>query len=113
MALFLPPLILALTAAAPAETAPCSLTVRFGSYAMGIDRGAAAAVERILAADPDVKSVSRRSSGFEGEYGLCVRTGSDEAAERLLGAITAALPDRPRGPILVKAGGRSFSAPRR
>ena len=82
-------------------SAECPLTVRFGSYAMGIDRGALQAVEARLADDPAVLAVDRRHWGREGELDLCVRTRSDSDAERLQRAIAAGFPADPRGPLSV------------
>ena len=84
-----------------AGSAQCPLTVRFASYAMGIDRGALQAVEARLADDPAVQGVERRQWGREGELDLCVRTRTDADAERLQRAIAAAFPADPRGPLSV------------
>ena len=99
-------------AAAPRD-ARCSLTVSFGSYAMGIDRPAAAEVERIVGADPAVISVTREGAGREGEYALCVETRSGTGAQRLFERVRAALPADPRGPITLRSGKKSYAVPRR
>ncbi|HEX8642026.1 MAG TPA: hypothetical protein VF704_12850 [Allosphingosinicella sp.] len=78
---------------------PCSLTIAFGSYAMGIDRPTFEAVEALLAADPAVTGIERSRRGREGEVELCVTTAADADAERLLRRIEASLPADPRGPI--------------
>jgi len=91
----------------------CGLIVRFGSYAMGIDRMAAEQVERILAAGPGVKEISRSSTGREGEYGLCVKATSQQAAASLFARIKSSLPANPRGPITVKAGSLRYAVPRK
>lgn len=91
---------------------PCSLTVRFGSYAMGIDRGAAQSVEQLLRADRAVEAVERAPWGKEGEFDLCVRIARMGEAERLFNRIRPLLPAKPRGPITVTLlDGRSYSAP--
>jgi hypothetical protein len=109
--------ILALTfagcAGATQPTGGCSLEVRFGSYAMGIDQRAAAAVHRIIAADEGVVSIERNGAGREGEYGLCVHTRSAAATSRLLGQIRSVLPSRPHGPITVIADSRRWTVPQR
>jgi hypothetical protein len=103
------------SAAVPAdlEAAACSVTIRFGSYAMGIDTASAAAVDNQLADNEDVTSVARSGAGREGEYALCVSTRDTAAAARLVDRITALLPLKPRGPITVEGAGRRFEAPAR
>ena len=102
------------TGDSPAEqAADCSVTVRFGSYATGIDSAAAAAVDRLLAESPEVTNVSRSAAGREGEYGLCITTRDAAAASRLLHRIAALLPARPRGPISVEGAARRIEAPAR
>lgn len=95
------------------RTARCGVTVSFGSYAMGIDRPAAAEVDRIVAGDAGVTSVTREGAGREGEYALCIETRSPEAAQRLFERIRAVLPADPRGPIRVRSGEKSVALPRR
>ena len=100
------------SAAAPAEpAAACSLTVRFGSYAMGVDGGAAAAIDKLLAASADVKDVSRSAAGREGEYTLCVTARDAAGAARLFDALAALLPARPRGPISIEGPGKRVDVP--
>ena len=112
------PLILAAaacqSAAAPTEpAAACSVTARFGSYAMGIDTATAAAVDTLLAESRDVEEVSRSASGREGEYALCISTRDAAAAARLFDRISALLPPRPRGPVSVETANRRVDAPAR
>lgn len=96
------------------EPADCALSVRFGSYAMGIDRGAARSVEALVADDPVVRAVTRHPWGREGEYTLCVETASDEGARALLGRIRPLLPAAPRGPVtIILRDGTRFDAPPR
>jgi hypothetical protein len=112
------PLILAAaacqSAGAPAEpAAPCSVTVRFGSYAMGIDTATAAAVDTLLGDSRDVTVVSRSAEGREGEYVLCVSTRDAEVARRLFERLAALMPARPRGPIMIEGANKRVDAPRR
>lgn len=98
----------------PDAASSCALTVRFGSYAMGIDGGAAQAIERLLRADRAVARVERKPWGREGEFDLCAMVANPRATERLFNRVRALLPAKPRGPITVStADGRSFSAPTR
>lgn len=99
--------------AAASDAARCDILVSFGSYAMGIDRPAADAVDRILASDEAVKSVTREAAGREGEYALCVGTRSAAAAARLFDRLRAALPAAPRGPIVLRSGEKMHAVPRR
>ena len=111
-----------MTATAEAESqkqggvsgAACPLTIRFGSYAMGIDGGAAQSVEKLLRADKAVQAVERRPWGREGEFDLCARIARPSEAKRLFERIRPLLPAKPRGPITVTlADGRSYAAPQR
>jgi hypothetical protein len=98
---------------APPPAPKCDLTISFGSYAMGIDQGALAAVRRILA-DRAVRSVLDTQRGPEGEIHLCTRTRRPADAARLFNRIRAVLPAAPRGPIAVRtASGLRFDAPPR
>jgi hypothetical protein len=110
------PLVLAAAACqsapVPAQAA-CSVTVSFGSYAMGIDAGAAAAIDKLLASSKDVKTVTRTGGGREGEYALCVQTRNKADAARVVEQIRAILPAKPRGPIRVEGAGKRIDAPTR
>ena len=98
--------------AAAAEPGACALTVRFGSYAMGIDAGAAKRVGALLRADRAVNSVAVRSWGREGEYDLCAQVERAPEAARLFEQIRPLLPAKPRGPITVLlADGRRYQVP--
>ena len=98
--------------AATAKPAPkCDLMVSFGSYAMGIDAPALAAVRRILA-DRGVRSIEEMHGGPEGETYLCARTRRPADARRLFDRMRIVLPTSPRGPIAVRtASGLRFDAP--
>ncbi len=105
------PAATASTAGSDPAAQACGLTVRFGSYAMGIDTAAAARVEDLLRRDRAVRSVERRPWGREGEVDLCVQVAPAQAA-RLFDQIRPLLPAKPRGPITVSlADGRRYQAP--
>lgn len=90
----------------------CTLSIAFGSYAMGIDRPTLEAVEALLASDPAVASVERRGRGREGETELCAEIRSNADAERLFHRVAALLPADPRGPVSVSTRtGLTASAP--
>lgn len=92
----------------PAE---CPLRVDFGSYAMGIDGGAAEAVRALLDGDPGVAEATTYPWGREGEYTLCVTTRGEGDAERLFHAISRLFPADPRGPLSVSTrSGLRFAA---
>jgi hypothetical protein len=98
----------------PADAqAACDVTVSFGSYAMGIDAGAAAAIGDMLAADPLVRSVRRTGGGREGEYALCISARDQAAASALVERIRPLLPAKPRGPITVQGPNGRIEAPAR
>jgi hypothetical protein len=110
------PILLAAAAcqSAPADIeAECGVTVNFGSYAMGIDSGAAAAIDKLLADASEVKAVTRSGGGREGEYSLCIQTPNKAAAARLVDRIRPLLPAKPRGPISVEGPNGSIDAPAR
>jgi len=93
--------------------ADCALRVEFGSYAMGIDRSASAAVAQLLVDDPGVASAQTFPWGREGEKTICVEVRSAADAERLFEAISRTFPAEPRGPLSVTTrSGRRFSAGR-
>jgi hypothetical protein len=98
--------------AGTADPLSCALTVRFGSYAMGIDAGTAERVEQLLRADRSVGSVERRPWGKEGEVDLCAQVQRAGDAARLFERIRPLLPPKPRGPIIVSlADGRQYQVP--
>lgn len=117
------PLALLAACAAPAsgqqavraggEPADCALTVRFGSYAMGIDHEAASTVEALLAAEAGV-TTTRHPWGREGEFTLCARTPSKATSRALFERIRPLLPKEPRGPIEIQVrGGARHRVPER
>jgi hypothetical protein len=106
-------LIPLLSAAAAASAAPapadCQLSVRFGSYAMGIDRPAAARIEGFLQKHGAVAGIQRHPWGREGEYTLCVSLKQGANAAALFAELKPLVPPKGRGPINVKlSDGRSF-----
>lgn len=92
------------------DWADCPLTIQFGSFAVGPDRKAAAAIDRLLRSDESA-SVTRSPYGREGEYSLCVRTSSKDHAVRLFEAVREILRAGVRAPVSVKGPFESFSAP--
>lgn len=125
LALILLPLLGACTAtqAPPPAPAPqsarpetpnrdCPLMIVFGSYAMGIDRGAYEAVDSLVSTDGAVTGLDRFRWGREGEVTLCVRTRSSGDTARLFETVKKLFPAKPRGPLTVATlEGRNFSAP--
>jgi hypothetical protein len=101
--------------AAPGAPEPkaCPLSVRFGSYAMGIDQAAAQRIERFLEHHSHVAAVERHPWGREGEYTLCVRLKPRARARTLFDQLKPLVPSKPRGPIhVVLANGESFGTHR-
>lgn len=92
------------------DWADCSLTIQFGSFAVGPDRKAAAAIDRLLRSDASA-TVTRSPYGREGEYSLCVRTRSQDQAIALFEAVREILRGPVRAPVSVKGPLESFSAP--
>ena len=80
------PLTLTLIACAAApmasERARCDVTIKFGSYGMGIDRELADKVALAVKADRDVARSERKPWGKEGEFDQCLtaKTGRDAKA---------------------------------
>jgi hypothetical protein len=105
----IPILSAAVAASAAPAPADCPLSVRFGSYAMGIDRPAAVRIESFLQKHRAVAGIKRHPWGREGEYTLCVslKRGANPAA--LFDELKPLVPAKGRGPIAVKLrNGRSF-----
>ena len=76
---------LAACAAAPVDegsVARCDVTIKFGSYGMGIDQPLAATVADMVKGDPDIARSERKPWGREGEFDQCltVKTGRDATA---------------------------------
>ncbi|PIB93976.1 hypothetical protein [Caulobacter sp. FWC2] len=66
---------LAACAAAPVDsgvTARCDVTIKFGSYGMGIDQPLAATVADMVRTDPDIARSERKPWGREGEFDQCL-----------------------------------------
>ena len=76
-------LVLGLTACAAAPVsgpARCDVTIKFGSYGMGIDHEVAARVAAAVKTDRDVASSARKPWGKEGEYDLCLTAKAGKGA---------------------------------
>lgn len=105
--------LLATPAPVQAEPAPaCGVSVQFGSYAMGIDRGAFDKVQTLLRRDARVRGVDLQRWGREGETSMCVQLRRERDARAVFGRVKAVLPRKPKGPIVVEAKGMRYEAPR-
>ena len=83
------------TTTPPAEAAArCDVTVRFGSYGMGIDRPLADRIDAVVKADGDIARSERRPWGREGEYDLCLQVRTGREARALYARYRALLPGR-------------------
>lgn len=87
----------------------CALRIAFGSFATGIDRAAAARIERLLEHDPDVSRLGRSGHGPEGEYSLCVDA-SQAAAARLFQRLKS-VAGQVRAPLSISTAAEQYSAP--
>lgn len=96
---------------APWTAGGCAVTVRFGSFATGIDRKAALRAERLIRAEAGVTGVTRSPPGIEGEYALCVRTSSRQAAARMFERLRQAFTAPVRAPVSITGPDGRFSAP--
>jgi hypothetical protein len=77
------PLALTACAAAPIEqpvVGRCDVTIKFGSYGMGIDQDVSTRVTAAVKTDRDVAGSERKPWGKEGEYDLCLATKPGRAA---------------------------------
>ena len=89
-------LALSACAATPAveAAARCDVTVKFGSYGMGIDRSLAGSVGAAVKADRDLARVERKPWGREGEYDLCLQARTGRDARAIYERYRAMLPGR-------------------
>ena len=92
LAALLPILALAACAAAPAPAARCDVTIKFGSYGMGIDRPLADKVAAAVKADGDIARSERKPWGREGEYDLCLTAKPGRDAKAMYERYRAMLP---------------------
>ena len=88
--------LLAACAASPAQEATmrCDVTVKFGSYGMGIDRPLADRIDASTKADRDLAGVERKPWGREGEYDLCLRAKPGRDAKAIYERYRAMLPGK-------------------
>lgn len=102
------------SATAQPEFAPskCDVTVTFGSYAMGIDRPTYEKVDRLLKRDRRAAKTEQQRWGREGEVTLCTKVRRRADVAPLFYRIKTLFPRNPRGPLIVEAQGRKFSAGR-
>ncbi|ALL12290.1 hypothetical protein [Caulobacter henricii] len=85
----------ACAATPPVEAAArCDVTVKFGSYGMGIDRPLADRIDATVKADGDIARSERRPWGREGEYDLCLQARAGRDARALYARYRALLPGR-------------------
>lgn len=102
---------LAACAAAPAPAeARCDVTIKFGSYGMGVDQPLAATVADMVKTDPDIARSERKPWGREGEFDQCltVKKGRDakvtyERYRALLPANSVKAPTSIEGPDGLRA----------
>lgn len=94
LAAILPILALAACAAAPAPAARCDVTIKFGSYGMGIDRPLGESVAAAVKGDRDIARWERKPWGREGEYDLCLTAKSGRDVKAIYERYRAMLPAR-------------------
>jgi hypothetical protein len=78
--------------AAPTGGSRCDVTIKFGSYGMGIDQPLAATVADMVKTDPDIARSERRPWGREGEFDQCLTTKSGRNVKALYERYRAILP---------------------
>ena len=90
-------LSLAACAAAPVDSgaAPrCDVTIKFGSYGMGVDQPLAATVADRVKTDRDIAHAERKPWGREGEFDQCLTVKKDADARAVYARYRALLPAR-------------------
>jgi hypothetical protein len=93
---------------APASVAPgdenCSVTVVFGSYAMGIDRDSFQKVDRYLKRRAPAVHYTATNWGREGERTVCVTTRNGRMTRKVFSDIRGMLPRvSNRGPVELRS----------
>ena len=78
--------------AADAGAARCDVTIKFGSYGMGIDRELADKVALAVKADRDVARSERKPWGREGEFDQCLTAKTGREAKAIYERYRAMLP---------------------
>ncbi len=71
----------------------CDVTVSFGSYGMGVDRGLKYGILSFVSSDEEATAGPERRWGREGESTVCIMTDSAAARERIYDGIVARIPD--------------------
>ncbi len=84
----------ACAAAAPAATERCDVTIKFGSYGMGIDRPLADKVAAAVRTDRDIARSERKPWGREGEYDVCLAAKPGRDAKAMYERYRTMLPAR-------------------
>lgn len=88
-------LSLAACAAAPVDggaAVRCDVTIKFGSYGMGIDQPLAGTVADMVKTDPDIARSERKPWGREGEFDQCLTVKSSADARAVYERYRALLP---------------------
>jgi hypothetical protein len=74
--------------------ARCDVTLKFGSYGMGVDRPLADRVDAATKGDRDLARVERKPWGREGEYDLCLQAKPGRDAKAIYERYRAMLPGK-------------------
>jgi len=79
-------------APAPEASMRCDVTIKFGSYGMGIDQPLAATVADMVKTDPDIARSERKPWGREGEFDQCLTVKPGRSVKALYERYQALLP---------------------
>lgn len=85
---------LAACAAMPRAEPRCDVTIKFGSYGMGVDQPLAATVADMVKTDPDIARSERKPWGREGEFDQCLTVKKGRDAKVTYERYRALLPAR-------------------